>query len=134
MSEDQFKIIKLIKPLFDQYKEPLIPADQNQIIQFKVKAKKYGLPEKVVDELNEFYQVANGIPCLEIDIKKIDDDLIFEWWTFESSLWIGQRDMDILRWKEGKYHIGDTADLNYGPEYVFDTIFEMLQKEFSMWY
>lgn len=134
MIDDAKKIIDLIKPLFQSYKIEIQPANKDVIIKFSKKLKSIGMPEKVINELTDFYSVTNGRPCLDVNIFKTDDDIIFEWWKSQGALWLGQKDMDVLTWKDGQYQIGCTGNLVYGDEYLFPTFYEMLKKGFDEWF
>jgi len=85
-------------------------------------------------EFIEFYQVTNGIPCLDsLDIRKINDILLFEWWD-DGEIWIGQRDFVTIRLKDDKYHLGDASNLNHGNEYVSDSLIGIFQIGINDWY
>ena len=134
MSNYKENLVKLIKPIFDIYDKEIIPASENQLKDFKELALEKGLPEKTILEFIEFYQVTNGIPCLDsLEIHKINDIILFEWWEYEE-IWIGQRDFETLRWKDDKYHLGDTSNLNHGIEYVSDSLIGILQIGINEWY
>ena len=134
LTNDQKRIQDIIRPLFELYNENITPATPDEISRFREMASQLHVPQVAIDELIKFYEVSNGIPCLDsISISKIDDELLFEPWE-DGELWFGQRDMDMIRWAQGKFHLGHAGDLNYGSDYVFNTILEVLQKGFEDWY
>ena len=69
-----------------------------------------------------------------MDVYECKNPLLYEFWTEQQRLWIGQKDMDTISWKEGKYHLGSVSNLNYGEGYIFDTLLELLQKSFIEWF
>jgi len=134
MSQYKEKILKIIKPIFDFSDKEIIPATEEQIAEFKKNAIKKGVPEKTILELESFYQITNGIPCIDsLSIHKVNDIIIFEFWD-DNELWIGQRDLNIIRWKNDKYHLGSAANLNYGNEYISDSLVGILEIGINDWY
>lgn len=134
MSNYRDELIKLIKPIFDIYKVEICPATESQINDFKKIALERGVPNKTISELTEFYKVSNGIPCLDsLDIHKINDFTIFEWWD-DNELWLGQRDFYTIRWKGNKYHLGDSSNVNFGDKYISDSLIGILQIGIAEWY
>lgn len=65
MEEEQIQLLNLIKPLFKAYNVPIVPASNEQIEKFSQEAKRKGVPQAAIDELVKFYEVSNGIPCLD---------------------------------------------------------------------
>ena len=134
MSDINEKLVKLIKPIFDISEMDFCPASEKQISEFKKVTLEKGVPEKVTLELIKFYETTNGIPCLDsLSIHKINDLIIFEWWD-DNELWLGQRDFYTIRWKDNKYHLGDASNLNYGEEYISDSLIGLLEIGFNQWY
>lgn len=134
MDEQQIHLLNLIKPLFKAYNVPIFPASKVQIENFRQKAKRKGVPQAAIDELVKFYEVSNGIPCLDsVVIHGTDDETLYDLWD-DNELWIGQRDMDMIRWSNGAFHMGHAGDLNYGEEYIFKTLYEALKKGFQEWH
>lgn len=132
---DYEKLLRnIIEPLFNDYEELIIPASQDQIESFRKEATSKKVPQKAIEELVRFYKVSTGIPCLDsVSIHEINDTILYEFWS-EEELWIGQRDMDMIRWSDGKFHLGSAGDLNYGPEDIFETLLEVIEKGFKDWY
>jgi len=128
------KLLELIKPLFDDFGYDIKGASDEQLLKFEEIAIRNHLPENAIIELKRFYKVTNGIPCLEVDIFEPDNPLLYELWDLQKQLWIGQKDMDIISWKEGRFHIGGAGNLNYGKEYIFENLLDLLIKGFKDWH
>ena len=129
------ELVELVKPLFDYYGCEIRAATDEQLKDFERIALENGLPEKGITELKRFYKTSNGIPCLDsIDIHSNDDPIIYECWEEHKQLWVGQRDMDMISWSDGKFHLGSAGCLNYGEDYIFDNLLELLKKGFKDWY
>ena len=127
----QEHIKKLIEPLFASHDEMIISADEATLNAFRDRAEKTGIPLGVIDQLAEFYKFTNGVPCLDgFDFHRCDDELVFEWWS-NGELWLGQRNMDILRWTNGKFMLGDASNISYGREYEFTNLTELLEAAFA---
>lgn len=130
----QRRIKKLLEPLFLDYGETMVFADEAMLEAFRDKTIKRGIPSNVINQLAEFYRLTNGVPCLDgFDFHRCDDEIIFEWWE-DGELWLGQRDMDILRWANGVFSCGDASNTSYGKEYEFSTLVELLEAAFLDWY
>ena len=47
----------------------------------------------MIAELAAFYEVTDGVPCLDgFDFHAGGDEILFEWWD-DRELWLGQRDL-----------------------------------------
>ncbi|GAB5399261.1 MAG: hypothetical protein Aureis2KO_08460 [Aureisphaera sp.] len=134
MSNYRASLMKLIQPIFNTSWKEVIPATESQLTEFSRLAHNKGVPEKTILELVEFYRITNGIPCVDsLEIHQIDDSILFERWE-ERELWIGQRDFYMIRFKDNKYHLGDASNLNYGDEYVSESLIGILQIGLNNWY
>ena len=135
MAEKENQLKKLIEPLFIDSEKKLIPANEELIAKFRQQALKRNVFDAVIEQLIEFYQVSNGVPCLDsFDFHSCDDEIIFEWWESDKVLWLGQRDCNILRWCSGKFCLGDASNVSYSEEYEFSTLTELIEKAFKEWY
>ena len=134
--KDQERIRELLAPLFADHGKEMLPADAGGLGTFKGRAAERGVPLKVIRQLEEFYNVTNGIPCLDsFDLHACDDMILFEFWD-DMELWIGQRDMYMIRWsaEKDRFCLGDASDISFGDEYEFDSLIGLLEKAFSEWY
>ena len=121
-------------PLFSGYDENLVPADENLLSDFSKRALSRGVAAQVVNELLEFYNVTNGVPCLDsFDFHRCDDEILFEWWD-DRILWLAQRDYYTLRWLNNMYCLGDAGNNSFGEAYEFDTLTALLEFAFKEWY
>jgi hypothetical protein len=128
------KVHELLDKLFAEYQCEMIPAAKESIAGFRRLAAEKGVPSSVIDQLAAFYEVTNGVPCLDsFDFHRCDDIILFEWWDHQE-LWLGQRDMDNLRWAKAGFCLGDAGDASYGPEYEFATLLELIEKCLEEWY
>jgi hypothetical protein len=128
------KIKELLMPLFSGYDEKLVPADENLLSDFSKRALSRGVASQVVNELLEFYNVTNGVPCLDsFDFHRCDDDILFEWWD-DRILWLAQRDFYTLRWLNNKYCLGDAGNNSFGIQFEFETLTGLLKCAFNEWY
>ena len=128
------EILELIQPLFNDYASfgfQIKEATSEELKGFDETALKNGVPEKAIFEMKRFYEISNGIPCIDIDIHKASEPLIYEFWESKKQLWIGGWDMDLYLWSKGKFHLGDGFNLNYGEDYIFDDILGLLTKAFQ---
>ena len=130
----QERIKKLVVPLFANHDEMIISADEAMLNAFRGKAEQTGIPLVVINQLAEFYKLTNGVPCLDgFDFHRCDDEIVFEWRS-NGELWLGQRNMDILRWTNGKFMLGDASNISYGIDYEFPTLIELLEAAFADWH
>ena len=134
MQEYEEEILRLIQPIFNDYGYEINKATADKILEFEKKAQLNNVHQHAITELKKFYNVTNGIPCLDVDIHKCDSPMIYEFWEDQKQLWIGQKDMDMVSWKDGKFHLGSAGVLNYGKEYEFENFKDLLKKAFKDWY
>lgn len=129
--ENEIKV--LINSLFDKYGYEINAATKEQMYEFEIRAIENGVSSKAISELSKLYSITNGIdPSLDsLWICKAEDSMKYEFWYDQKKLWIGQRDMDLLSWKDDRFHIGDAGELNYGEDYVFDNIYDFIIKIFN---
>lgn len=67
----------------------------------------------MVDQLAEFYEVTNGVLCLDgLDFFRCDDLLLFELWS-NGELWLAHRDFYAMRWANGKFCLGDASKVSF---------------------
>jgi hypothetical protein len=131
---NQQKILELIQPLFNSYREEIIPADEKSLDHFRSKALRKGVPDSVIEELISFYSISDGVPCLDsFDFHRCNDEILFEWWN-EKELWLAQRDFYVLRWSQNKFCLGDASNRSFSTEYEFDTLRELLEFSFREWH
>jgi len=132
---DQKQIKKLLEPLFYLFNKTLLPANEASFLNFQQQALKRNIPETVVEQLTDFYQVTNGVPSLDcFTFHGCGDKNLYEWWDERKEIWLGRRDDDILRWKNNQFCLGDMSTVSYSDEYSFSTLSELLEKSFEKWY
>jgi len=131
----QKQIKKLLEPLFDLFDKSFPPTSVEMFVKFHKQTLKLNVPDTVVEQLTDFYKVTNGVPNLDgfIFFGCVGTNL-FEWWNEKEELWLGSRDNDILRWKDGRFCLGDANNVSYFAEYEFSTLGELLNKSFEKWY
>jgi hypothetical protein len=130
---EQELIKELLRPLFADYEEEIVPASENLLSDFRQQAVKRNIPNEVVEQLTEFYKVSNGVPCLNgFAFFACDEELLFDWWD-NQEIWLGTKDDDVLRWADNKYCLGDAANVSYGNEYEFFKLYELLKFAFEDW-
>lgn len=136
MEKHRREFVELIKPLFEDYGFELKRASKEQINLFEEEATINGVSPILITELKLLYSITNGIdPSLDsLWIGKSDDPMKYELWKEQKRFWIGQRDMDLLSFNGGKFHLGSAGALNYGKEYSFDSLLELFKKSFKEWY
>jgi len=66
------------------------------------------------------------------DFHRCDDIILFEWWD-QQELWLGQRDMDTLRWTNLGFCLGDASNVSYGQDYQFPTLLQLIEKGLKDW-
>ena len=126
------QIIKTLIPLFDDYKREMIPANEKSLQIFRQQLEERAIPNSTIEQLIGFYEVTDGVPCLDgLTIYNCDDETIFEWWDSNNVLWIGGHDDDVFRWANNKFCIGDASDISYDKENEFQTFIELLTKDFE---
>ena len=123
------KIEELLKPLFLNYDKEMIPASEEQIMEFCRRAQERNIPTSAVEQLIRFYKITNGIPCLNgFDFHSGDDEILYEWWEGDGHLWLGSFNDDVLRWADGKFCLGDASNVSYSDKYEFFTLTELIEK------
>jgi len=110
----------------DDYK--LQPATSEQIETFIKNATEKQVPKNVIAQLVELYEVADGY-CYEITMAfhSCTDEIIFEFWDDDRTLWLGQRDYNALRWADGKFCLGDASNTSFGEEYEAETLIQLIE-------
>ncbi|MEL7004863.1 MAG: hypothetical protein AAFN93_19305 [Bacteroidota bacterium] len=136
LSSYDINLRSLLSPLFQDYGQSFIGASQDELEQFERTARDINVPQEAIEELKRFYRVLNGIdPSLDsLLIYQSGSSMIYEFWQSQGQLWVGQRDMDMIIWKEGRFHLGCAGELNYGEDYVFENLLDLLMKGFRDWY
>jgi hypothetical protein len=128
MTPNQLQILKLLEELPDSSDFELVPATSLQINVFKERALTKNVPENVIAELVELYEVADGyVNYMVIGFFNCDDETIFEWWDDYQELWIGQRDFNTLRWANGKFCLGDASSISYDESYESPTLVGLIE-------
>jgi hypothetical protein len=123
--------VQRLSQLFADYDAKMTPASAAELKVFRDRAKERDVPVEAVKELSRFYQLSNGVPCLDsLDIHRCEDILLFEWWE-DGELWLGGRDMNVFRWTGGKYCIGDAANASYGSDSDFQTLVDLIEADLS---
>jgi hypothetical protein len=105
---------------------PIRPASELAIATFERRAIVRGVPTEVIQQLADFYQVANAFSyafCL--GFFSCDDKLIFEWWPREE-LWLSLGHSDVIRWAAGKFCVGDASNVSYSLADEYDTLLDLL--------
>jgi hypothetical protein len=131
MNNNKKSILKLIKPVFDIYHDEIAPAPIEKINELEKEFKIYGVPENVTTQILEFYSITNGTPR---GIAPIEEHVLFEFWEDEKELWLGQVDMDCIKWYNNEFHLGSASDINYGDEYTAPDIYGILSIGFLDWF
>lgn len=104
--------IKRLLKIFVWVNKKIVPADENSLTDFCSRATERGVPDSVIGQLVEFYRISNGTPCFDgFSLHRCDDEILFEWWKDERELWLGQRDCDVLHWRDGKFCLGDASNI-----------------------
>ena len=125
----------LLTPLFESWQAEMIPATKTMLDQFQAQAVNAGVPAAVIEELLVFYQISNGVPCLDgFDFHACNDEIVFEWWDDGQELWLGQRDFYTLRWAANQYCLGDAANISFSAADRYDTLAELLNAALRQWY
>ena len=131
----QKQIRILLEPLFFLFHKRFHPASEKCLAGFRVKALKLKIPDTAVEQLTDLYKVTNGVSILdEFTFHRCGDNELFEWWNKKKELWLGSREIDILRWKNGKFCLGDANTISYSAEYECQTLSELLVNCFNKWY
>ncbi|MBB2951144.1 hypothetical protein [Sphingobacterium sp. JUb56] len=128
MNQNQLQILKLLEELPDSSDFELAPATSLQITVFIERAAAKKVPENVIAQLVELYEVADGyVNYMVIGFFNCDDETIFEWWDDYQELWIGQRDFNTLRWANGKFCLGDASSISYDKFYESPTLVGLIE-------
>ncbi|NJI72436.1 hypothetical protein HCX49_04390 [Sphingobacterium kitahiroshimense] len=128
MNQNQLQILKLLEELPDSSDFELVPATSLQITVFKERAFTKKVPENVITQLIELYKVADGyVNHMVIGFINCDDETIFEWWGVYQELWIGQRDLNTLRWANGTFCLGDASSTSYDESYESPTLVGLIE-------
>lgn len=101
----------------------LTPATEEEIKVFRTICDKYGVEQKIVDELEEYYRQNNNF----FDYFRCDEESLFEWWDEDQKcIWFGCVDDDSFIYDANthKYAIGEAGSNSFGE---YDTFMEMLE-------
>ncbi len=102
----------------------LTPASEEEIKAFRDMCAKFGVEERIVSELEEYYRQTNNF----LGYFNCDDLCLFDWWEGDEqkSIWLGCLDDDSFIYDSltGKYAIGEAGDNSLGE---YDTLMEMLE-------
>ena len=135
MANHKKEVKKLLEPLFYLFHKRFFPASEKCLVGFRERAVKRKIPDSVVEQLTDLYQVTNGVPNLDDFIfHRCGDKNLFEWWNEKEELWLGSRENDVLRWTSDRFCLGDTNTTSYSTDYEFPTLTELLEKCFEKWY
>jgi len=128
MSTNQERIKELLSNLENADDYMSQSATSEQIETFIKIATEKQVPQNVITQLVELYEVADEY-CYEITMAfhSCTDEIIFEWWDDDRVLWLGQRDYNTLRWADGKFCLGDTSDTSFGEEYEAETLIQLIE-------
>ncbi|GAB3636952.1 hypothetical protein GCM10027422_25420 [Hymenobacter arcticus] len=102
------------------------PAGELALATFERRAAAQGVPAEVIQQLADFYEVANAFSyefCL--GFFSCDDVLIFEWWP-QKELWLSLGHMDVIRWSAGKFCVGDASNVSYSAADEYATLLDLL--------
>lgn len=128
MTQNQLQILILLEELPDSSDFELVPATSLQITVFKERAFTKKVPENVISQLIELFEIADGyVNNMVIGFFNCDDETIFEWWDDFKELWIGQRDFNTLRWADGKFCLGDASNISYDESYESPTLVGLIE-------
>lgn len=107
--------------------EGIVPATNEQIETFREKCQEFGVDSIVVEQLVDFYSIANNFMYeVVFGFHSCTDELIFEWWE-DGELWLGQRDFNTLRWADGKFCLGDAGSISYSQENEYDSLVDLIK-------
>ena len=128
MNTNQEIIKKLLNNLEDADDYKLQPATKEQIETFVKIATAKQVPQNVIAQLVELYEVADGYDYeIVMAFHSCTDVIIFEWWDDYKALWLGQRDFLTLRWLDGKFCLGDASNTSFGEEYEAETLIQLIE-------
>ena len=122
-----------LSPLFKDFEWIMSPASSEALVFFENTANEMGLDANLIKDLKGFYEVVDGID-LDVSIFSCSSPELYEFWKDDALIWIGNRDMDLIKYKDGDYHVGSSSYLNYGAEYVFTSLLDLLKAMLKEWY
>ena len=128
MNTNQVKIKNMLSNLenADDYK--LQPATREQIETFINIATEKQVPQNVISQLVELYEVADDYTYeIVMAFHSCTDEVIFEFWDDDRELWLGQRDYNMLRWADGKFCHGDASNVSFGEEFEAETLIQLIE-------
>ena len=124
----------VLDKFFANHQRKMVSAPSELIDRFCTDAFDAGVPNDVISQLKEFYQITNGIPCIDgFDFHSCDDNSVFEWWS-DKELWLAQRDCYTLRWVDSKFCLGDASNISLAPEAEFDSLVDLLSYALTLWH
>ena len=125
---NQEKIKSLLGSLVNGEDYKLQPATDEQMKAFVKTAAEKCVPQNVIVQLTELYEVANDYTYeIVLAFHNCADEIIFEWWDEDRELWLGQRDFHTLRWANEKFCLGDAGNISFGKEYEADTLIQLIE-------
>ncbi len=128
MNANQEQIKNLLNQLPNSNEYEIQPAKLEELAVFVKNAKSRKVPENIIEELTEFYSIANDYYYeIVIGFHNCTDEIIYEWWEEYNELWLGQRDFNTLRWTNGKYCLGDASSTSYGAEYESENLIGLIE-------
>ena len=48
-------------------------------------------------------------------------------WRNDRELWLSQKHMGTIRWKDGKFCLGDAGSVSYSKEFEFDSLLDLIE-------
>ena len=127
MNADQQKIKSLLTNSIAASGYVLKPSTKEQIDIFTKRANDNGVDTNIIRQLVDLYEVTDFFYSeIIMGFHHCDDPAIFEWWD-DKELWLGQRDFNTLRWKDGKFCLGDESNVSFSEEHKFDTLIELIE-------
>jgi hypothetical protein len=116
--------------------EEFKPSEKSVIDEFAENSRKRNVPECVIGQLAEFYEIADALCVDGVEIHSCDDEILFEWWDEDGELWLGGSGSDVFRWsrEKGKFCMGDASDASYGEDHEFDTFAELLKFAYDYYF
>ena len=128
MNTNQEKIKNLLSNLENANHYEKQPATKEQIETFIEIATEKQVPQNVIAQLVELYEVTDGYNYeIVMAFHSCTDEIIFEWWDDDEELWLGQRDFYTLRWSDGKFCLGDASDVSFDEEYEAETLIGLIE-------
>jgi len=128
MNANQEKINGLLSNLVNADDYKLQPATSEQIEKFVSIATEKQVPQNVIKQLIELYSIADNYNYeIVMAFHSCSDEIIFEWWSDNRELWLGQRDFHTLRWSDEKFCLGDGSNTSFGEEYEAATLVQLIE-------